>query len=300
MIMRDTTVSTERLTKYYGRARGVLGLNLDIRPGEIFGFLGPNGAGKTTTIRILLDLIRPSSGSASVFGMNAQRHAVAIRKRVGYLPGEFAMYDDLTGSPLLQYFGALRGGVDEAIVAALAERLGSDLGRRIGELSHGNKQKIGLIQALMNQPELLILDEPTTGLDPLVQQEFYRMLEELRDDGKTVFFSSHVLPEVERVCDRVAIIREGRLIAVEDVSAIKAKAARKIEVTFETPPPADSFTNLPVRDLVLNDRRLQCTVQGSVDSVVKALARFNVIDLISHEPSLEDTFLALYGDDDKC
>ena len=300
MIMSDTTVSTERLTKYYGRARGVLNLNLDIRPGEIFGFLGPNGAGKTTTIRILLDLIRPSSGSASVFGMNAQQHAVAIRKRVGYLPGEFALYDNLTGSQLLQYFGALRGGVDEAIVAVLAERLGSDLGRRIDELSHGNKQKIGLIQALMNRPELLILDEPTTGLDPLVQQEFYRMLEEVRNEGRTVFFSSHVLPEVERVCDRVAIIRDGQLITVEDVSAIKAKAVRKIEVTFETSPPADSFTNLPVRDLVLNDRRLQCTVQGSVDSVVKALARFNVIDLISHEPSLEDTFLALYGDDDKC
>ncbi|MEE9271549.1 MAG: ABC transporter ATP-binding protein [Candidatus Krumholzibacteria bacterium] len=300
MIMSDTTVSTERLTKYYGRARGVSDLNLDIKPGEIFGFLGPNGAGKTTTIRILLDLIRPSSGSASVFGMDAQQQTVAIRKRIGYLPGEFAMYNDLTGSQLLQYFGALRGGVDQTIVAALAERLGSDLGRRISELSHGNKQKIGLIQALMNRPELLILDEPTTGLDPLVQQEFYRMLEEVRDDGKTVFFSSHVLPEVERVCDRVAIIREGRLIAVEDVSAIKAKAARKIEVTFETPPPADSFTNLPVRDLVLNDRRLQCTVQGSVDSVIKALARFNVVDLVSHEPSLEDTFLALYGDDDKC
>ncbi len=297
MIMRDTTVSTERLTKYYGRARGVSDLNLDIKPGEIFGFLGPNGAGKTTTIRILLDLIRPSSGSASVFGLNAQQQTVAIRKRVGYLPGEFALYNDLTGSQLLEYFGALRGGVEETIVAALAERLGSDLGRRIGELSHGNKQKIGLIQALMNRPELLILDEPTTGLDPLVQQEFYRMLEELRDDGRTVFFSSHVLPEVERVCDRVAIIREGRLIAVEDVSVIKAKATRKIEVTFETQPPADSFTNLPVRDLVLNDRHLECTVQGSVDSVIKALARFNVVDLISHEPSLEDTFLELYGDD---
>jgi ABC-2 type transport system ATP-binding protein len=291
-------VRTENLTKSYGRRRGVSRLNLDIRRGEIFGFLGPNGAGKTTTIRLLLDLIRPSSGRALVFGFDCRRESAAIRRRVGYLPGEFALYEHLTGHDLMEYFAGLRGGVDRSFVGDLAKRLGSDLRRRLGELSHGNKQKVGLIQALMNRPELLILDEPTTGLDPLVQQEFYRLLDEIRDAGRTVFLSSHVLPEVERVCDRVAIIREGEVIAVEDVAAIKRKAIRRVEVTFDAPVSPDAFSRLPVQELVVQDRVLRCSVQGPIDPLIKALAAFRVVDMISHEPSLEEVFMALYGEND--
>jgi ABC-2 type transport system ATP-binding protein len=294
--MNDTVVATDQLTKYYGKTRGVSGLNLEIKPGEIFGFLGPNGAGKTTTIRILLDLIRPTSGSARVHGMDCQTHSVTIRRRVGYLPGEFALYGRLSGNEILRYFAALRGGVDWTVVEGLAERFGIDLTRTVGELSHGNKQKVGLIQAFMNQPELLILDEPTTGLDPLMRQEFYRLLEEVRAAGTTVFLSSHVLPEVERVCDRVGIIRDGELVDVEEVSAIKQKAVRKVEITFGAPPPADAFANLPVTGLVLDDHRMRCTVRGPIDGLIKTVARFEVIDMISHEPSLEETFLSLYGD----
>ena len=296
--MNEAVIAIENLTKVYGRTTGVSGLNLTIKPGEVFGFLGPNGAGKTTTIRVLLDLIRPTSGRASIFGMDCQRHSVAIRRRVGYLPGEFTLYEHLTGREFLRYFAALRGGVDGRVVERLARQLRSDLSRTLGELSHGNTQKVGLIQALMNQPELLILDEPTTGLDPLVQQVFYRLIDEVRAEGKTVFLSSHNLPEVERICDRVAIVREGELVAVEDVPAIREKGIRKVEVTFETPVPADAFEGLPVLDLVVNERHLRCTVQGTVDPLLKALARFTVVDLVSREPSLEELFLTLYGGED--
>ena len=296
--MNEAVIEIENLTKVYGRMKGVSGLNLTIKPGEVFGFLGPNGAGKTTTIRVLLDLIRPTTGRASIFGMDCQRHSVAIRRRVGYLPGEFTLYEHLTGREFLRYFAALRGGVDGMVVERLARQLRSDLSRTLGELSHGNTQKVGLIQALMNQPELLILDEPTTGLDPLVQQVFYRLIDEVRAEGKTVFLSSHNLPEVERICDRVAIVREGELVAVEDVPAIREKGIRKVEVTFETPVPADAFEGLPVLDLVVNERHLRCTVQGTVDPLLKALARFTVVDLVSREPSLEELFLTLYGGED--
>ncbi len=295
--MHSTIIAIHNLSKFYGRSRGVAKLNLEIRPGEIFGFLGPNGAGKTTTIRILLDLIRPSSGTASVFGLDSRRHSVTIRHRTGYLPGEFLFYDHLTGRQLLEYFAALRGGVDGSMVDRLADRLGSDLSRPLGDLSHGNKQKVGLIQALMNEPELLILDEPTAGLDPLVQQEFYHLLDEIRAEGRTVFLSSHVLPEIERVCDRVGIIREGALVSIEEIASIKEKAVRKVEVRFDSPVPADAFRDLPVHGLVVTDRHLRCSVRGSIDPLVKAVARFNVIDFISHEPSLEEVFLALYGNE---
>lgn len=289
-------IQTENLTKYYGKARGVIDLNLSVEKGEVFGYLGPNGAGKTTTIRLLLGYLRPTSGRASVFGMDAFHDAVAIKRRVGHLPGEFALYPRLTGEQLLRYFAHLRGGVDWGYVRTLAERLDIDLTRRIGQLSHGNRQKIGLLQAFMNRPELLILDEPTIGLDPLVQQTFYELVDEARTNGQTVFISSHILPEVERLCDRVGIIREGRLVAVETVSALKARALRRLEITFEAPVPAEQFTKLPgVQDVTVADRYLRCTVVGSLDAVVKAAAQYTVVNIRSEEPSLEEVFLTFYG-----
>ena len=293
-------LAVERLTKSYGHARGVIDLTFSVEREEIFGYLGPNGAGKTTTIRILLDFIRPSGGRAVVLGLDARRDAVEIHRRIGYLPGEFGLVERFTGLEQLTYLGSLRGGVDERFVRDLAGRFDLDLGIHIASLSHGNKQKVGLIQAFMHRPELVILDEPTQGLDPLMQQEFYRVLHEVRERGGTVFLSSHVLPEVEHVCDRVGIIRNGRLAAVEDIDDLKGKALKMIEVRMASPVPAPAFENVPgVREVVAFGDRLRITLAGPIDPVVKALARYEVLDLQSREPSLEEIFLTFYaGPDD--
>jgi len=262
----------------------------------VFGFLGPNGAGKSTTIRLLMDYIRPTSGRASVLGLDAHKDALAIHARTGILPGDLALYPKLTGEENLRYLAHLRGGVDWAFVRQLAERLEADLSRQVKAYSSGNRQKIGLIQAFMHQPELLILDEPTSGLDPLIQQEFYALVREAIRAGQTVFLSSHNLPEVERVCDRVGIIREGRLVAVEEVAALKAKALRQIEIVFDGPAPLSAFEHVPgVRDLSAANSHLRCTVAGTLDPVIKQAAQFTVVNLISQDPNLEDIFLAFYG-----
>jgi beta-exotoxin I transport system ATP-binding protein len=289
-------VTARDLTKSYGRRRGVIELTFDVEPGEVFGFLGPNGAGKTTTIRTMLDLISPTSGRIEVFGLDSRRESVQIHRRIGYLPGELALYDRMTGSEYLGHFAALRGGVDEAFVRELVERLDLDPSIRIRSLSHGNRQKVGLVQAFMHRPELLVLDEPTQGLDPLVQQTFYEMVTEVRAEGRSVFLSSHVMPEVERLCDRVAIIREGRLAAVEDIGELRTRSVRMIELHFTSPAPAEAFASLPgVEHLTATRDELQLRVHGSVDPVIKTAARYEVIDVQSHEPSLEDVFLAFYG-----
>lgn len=294
--MDASIIRTSHLTKSYGKARGIVDLDLAVRPGEVFGYLGPNGAGKTTTIRTLLDFIRPNTGSASVFGLDTHRASLAIRGRVGYLPGELSLYEGMTGREFLRYMANLRGGVAWSGVEKLAERLAANLAQPIRILSHGNKQKLGLIQAFMHQPELLILDEPTQGLDPLVQHEFYRLIAEARAAGRTVFLSSHVLPEVERTCDRVGIIREGVLVAVEDVASLKAKALRRLEIRFAAPPPLAAFEGLPgVRDLRIENSSLHSQVAGSLDAMIKAAARFEVLDVISTEPSLEEIFLTYYA-----
>ncbi len=294
--MDASIIHTSHLTKSYGKARGIVDLDLAVRPGEVFGYLGPNGAGKTTTIRTLLDFIRPNAGSATVFGLDTHRASLAIRGRVGYLPGELSLYEGMTGREFLRYMANLRGGVAWSGVEKLAERLAANLAQPIRILSHGNKQKLGLIQAFMHQPELLILDEPTQGLDPLVQHEFYRLIAEARAAGRTVFLSSHVLPEVERTCDRVGIIREGVLVAVEDVASLKAKALRRLEIRFAAPPPLAAFEGLPgVRDLRIENSSLHSQVAGSLDAMIKAAARFEVLDVISTEPSLEEIFLTYYA-----
>lgn len=294
--MDASIIRTSHLTKSYGKARGIVDLDLAVQPGEVFGYLGPNGAGKTTTIRTLLDFIRPNAGSATVFGLDTHRESLAIRGRVGYLPGELSLYEGMTGREFLRYMANLRGGVAWSRVEELAGRLAANLTQPIRILSHGNKQKLGLIQAFMHQPELLILDEPTQGLDPLVQHEFYRLIAEARAAGRTVFLSSHVLPEVERTCDRVGIIREGVLVAVEDVASLKAKALRRLEIRFAAPPPLAAFAGLPgVRDLRIESSSLHSQVAGSLDAMIKAAARFEVLDVISTEPSLEEIFLTYYA-----
>jgi len=291
-----TAIETRKLTKWYGRSRGIRDVDLVVEAGQIFGFLGPNGAGKSTTIRLLLDLIRPTSGSARVLGLDVHRDHLAIDRRVSYVPGEVSLYDELTGRQLLTYLGNLQGSVDAAYRDRLIERLELDPTKRIKSLSRGNKQKVGLVVAFMIRPDLLILDEPTAGLDPFIQLEFERLCEETREEGKTVFISSHQLPEVEHLCDRVGIIRDGRLLAVESIADLKDRALRRLEIDFGGPVPAEAFANLPgVRDLTVDDGILRCTVMGSLDALVKAAARFEVRNLRSIDTSLEEIFMAYYG-----
>lgn len=289
-------IATHHLTKDYGNGRGVFDVTLGVRRGEVFGFLGPNGAGKTTTIRVLMDLIRPTAGNAQILGLDCQRDSVAVKRRVGYLPGELSLFPSLTGGQLLEYLGNLRGGVHHAHVAELAERLDLDVHRPFREYSRGNKQKVGIVQALMHRPPLLILDEPTSGLDPLVQQEFYRLMEEAQASGTTIFLSSHIFSEVERICDRVGILREGRLVHVGEVAALKEIKLRHVEIVFAEPVPQEEFAGLPgVEGLVVEKGTVvRCTVRGDLDAVVKAAARHNVVGFVSHEPSLEEFFLTYY------
>ena len=238
-------IQTEKLTKSYGPHRGIIDVDLAVEQGEVFGFLGPNGAGKTTAIRTILDLIRPTSGRALVFGIDSTVDPVAIHRRIGYLPGEFSLYDRLTGSQTLTYFANLRGGVDAAYQQSLIERFDLDPSRRFKELSKGNKQKVGLVAALQHKPELLLLDEPTSGLDPLVQQTFFAVLRETVAEGHTVFLSSHVLSEVEKSCDRVGIIRDGRLVKVDRVDALRDLAHHQVELRFVSSMPSRSEPAAP-------------------------------------------------------
>jgi ABC-2 type transport system ATP-binding protein len=289
-------IQTERLTKSYGPNRGIVDVDLEVEPGEVFGFLGPNGAGKTTTIRVLLDLIRPTSGRALVFGIESSVDPVAIHRRVGYLPGEFSLYDRLTGAETIEYFANLRGGVDAVYVARLIERLDFDPSRPFRQYSKGNKQKLGLIVALQHQPELLILDEPTSGLDPLIQQEFFALVSEAKAEGRSVFLSSHVISEVERTGDRAAIIREGRLARVERVEALRAIAVHHVELRFAGPVPVAAFTALPnVENVTVDADTVRLQVSGPIGDILRAAAQYDLIDVVSRESNLEDVFLAEYA-----
>ncbi|MEY9213548.1 ABC transporter ATP-binding protein [Thermobifida halotolerans] len=293
----SSVIATRGLTKSYGKHQALFGLDLRVRAGEVFGFLGPNGAGKSTTIRILLDLIRRSGGEARVLGLDPRTDGVRIRRRVGYLPGELTFTSRRPARELLGYLGDLRGGVPRERIGELAERLGLDLSHPIRGLSKGNKQKVGLIQAFMHRPELLILDEPTSGLDPLLQREFLEMVREVRDDGRTVFMSSHVLSEVQDVADRAAIIRQGRLVATEDMDALRQRAARQVRLRFAEPVDAAEFADLDnVRDLTVDGATVRCVVEGSPDALVKQAARHTVLEFDSAEPDLEDLFFAYYTD----
>ena len=290
-------IQTEKLTKTYGSHRGIDDVDLMVGEGEAFGFLGPNGAGKTTTIRTLLDHIRPTSGRAAVFGIETTVDPVAIHRRVGYLPGEFTLYDKLTGGQTIEYFANLRGSVDPAYQADLIARLDIDPSRKFREYSKGNKQKIGLVVAFQHRPDLLMLDEPTSGLDPLVQQTFYEIIREAKAEGRTIFLSSHILSEVEKTCDRVAIIREGRLIKVDRVEALRDLAHHQVELRFAGEVPMGAFAAIPgVSEVTTEDHLLRMRVSGPITPVVREAARYELLDFVSREPSLEETFLAMYGE----
>ena len=295
-----SAVRTFGLTKWYGATLGIEELDLEVRCGEVLGLLGPNGAGKTTTIRLLLDFIRPTSGRAEVFGLDARKHSIEVRRRVGYLPGELSLPGRLTGRELLSHLADLRGGIRRHAADRLAERFGLDLDRRISELSKGNRQKLGVVQAFQHEPQLYVLDEPTSGLDPLVQHRFHQMVEDVVSAGATVLLSSHVLSEVQHMAERVAIIRSGRLAAIEDVEALHARAVRRMHVRFADVPSEREFDRIPgVEDAVLDGALLSCVVVGEADPLVKALARHRVLSITSEEPDLEELFLHLYeeGDD---
>lgn len=293
--MADNVITACGLTKHYGPTVGVSDLGFSVRAGEVFGYLGLNGAGKTTTIRLLLDLIRPSAGAVEVFGLDVRRQGRAVRERIGYLPGDLRLYERLTAREHLRYFASLRALHDVAHGERVAKRLELELDRPVRALSKGNRQKVGLMLALMHRPELLIFDEPTAGLDPLVQQVVRALVREATAEGCTVFVSSHVLSEVQQLADRVALLRDGKLKLIETVEGLRQRAFSRVEATFEQPPPPDAFAGLAgVREVERHGSTVRLTLQGAVDPLVKTLARYPLRTLDIHEADLEEVFLELY------
>ncbi len=292
----QAAIRTDKLTKHYGDFPALVDLNLEVRTGEIFGFLGPNGAGKTTTIRTLLDEIRPTTGKATILGMDTHAQSVEIRRHIGYVPGDLAMYPNLTGRDTITYFANLRGGVDWDFVESLADRLDADLSKKVGDLSSGNRQKVGLIQAFMNKPELLIMDEPSSGLDPLVQREFQKMMREVADSGRTIFLSSHTLSEVQRVADRVGIIRHGKLIAVEGVAELRSKGIRTVTMIFDEPVDESEFDAVPgVREVTVDNSHVVVSFDGHMAELLKAASNgHHLLDISTQEADLEEIFLTYY------
>jgi ABC-2 type transport system ATP-binding protein len=288
-------ITSNGLTKWYGRSRGIQDVTFTVNEGEIFGFLGPNGAGKTTTIRLLMGLLRPSAGNASIGGHDTWSESVAVKRLVGYLPSDPQLDSELTGGQLIEYFANLRGGVDKKYTQSLVDRFDLDTRKRFRDYSRGNKQKVGIVQAFMHQPRLLVLDEATSGLDPLNQQEFNKLLLETRDRGGSVFLSSHILPEVEQVCERVGIIRDGSLIQVDTVAALRDLRQHEVTLTFAAPVAADAFASLPgVRSATAAGNAVKLVVTGDLGAVVRAAADHNATNLVTHEQSLEEVFLRYY------
>jgi ABC-2 type transport system ATP-binding protein len=291
-----TPVQIDGLSKRFGRQTALLDVSLRLLSGEVLGYLGPNGAGKTTTLRILMGFLRPTSGTARLFGLDAWRDAPEVHRRVGYVAGDIALYDRLTGAEMLNYLAGLRGDVDTEEPSLLAKRLDAVLDRPMRTLSKGNRQKIAIIQALMGRPELLVLDEPTTGLDPLVQQQVHELLREHADNGGTVLLSSHILSEVQAVADRVGILRAGNLVAVDRLAELRQKSLHHVRVTFTAPVDASLFTVPGVRDLVVDGCTLSCAAtQQALDPLLRAVMTNQVVDLSCEEASLDDTFIAFYG-----
>ena len=297
--MAVAAIRTNKLSKNYGLGRGLFDLDLEVSPREVFGYLGPNGAGKTTTIRCLMGLIRPTGGAAHIFGLDCRRDSVAVKRKVGYLPGDIPQFGSLRGKEVVAYLGGMRGGADPKTVRSIAERFDLDLDRRFREYSTGNKRKLGILLAFMHQPELLILDEPTSGLDPLNQQEFYALLREARDGGAAAFLSSHILSEVEHICDRVGILRAGRLVNVAQLEDLHHIRAHRVELEFApgTPVPESAIRSAAgVENVTVDGQRVSCTVRGSFAPLFEAIRNAKVTDLVSTEPSLEEIFLSYYSE----
>jgi ABC-2 type transport system ATP-binding protein len=298
--MTQPAIEVKGLTKSYGGKRGIVDVTFSVDEGEVYGFLGPNGAGKTTTIRILMALLRADAGTARIAGLDCWEKSVDIKRLTGYVPGEPSLDPGLTGGQILEYFAHLRGGVDQGYLKQLVERLDLDTSRKYRQYSSGNKRKVVLIQAFMHRPNVLVLDEPTNGLDPLNQQEFGRMVKEVRDEGRTVLLSSHILSEVEQTCTRVAIIREGRIVRTGGVAEVKDIKRFEITITFASPVTLEAFAKLDgvvSVESTAQGHGLHLAMQGAADAVIKAAARYPVISLTSHEPSLEDIFLRYYEGD---
>ncbi len=290
-------IKTQGLTKDYGSGRGLFDLDLEVPHGEVFGYLGPNGAGKSTTIRLLMGFIHPTRGSALVLGFDSLEQAVEIKRMTGYIPGELPQFGGLRGKEIAGHFAQLRGGVEQARVKEICERFDLDLGLKYRQYSTGNKRKLGILLAFMHRPQLLILDEPSSGLDPLNQQELFKLVLEAKEGGATVLLSSHVLSEVEHVCERVGIIRRGKLVKVARLEDLHEIHLRRVEVEFAGEPQPQIFAGLPgVEKIETNHHRVTFTVRGSFEPIVDALAGHHVVNLASHEPSLEEVFLTYYED----
>lgn len=289
-------IQTSGLTKDYGNGRGIFDLDLVVDRSEVFGFLGPNGAGKSTTIRQLMGLARPTRGSAEILGLDCQRDSVELKRHIGYLPGELPQFGGWKGSEVVAYLAGLRGGVEPGDVRRNAERFELDLGRTYRDYSRGNKQKLALVVAFMHRPELLILDEPTSGLDPLNQQQFHDLVRETTDRGATVFLSSHVLSEVEHLCDRAGIVRDGRLVALAPLPELRAAKEREVEITFAAAPPLERIRALEgITVLEASGQRVRCRVRGAIAPLLATISDAGVVDLVTREPSLEDAFLSFYS-----
>ncbi len=295
----EPTLLTRNLSKNYGELAALVDLNLSVDAGEVFGFLGPNGAGKTTAIRVLMDEIRASSGTATILGLDVHGDSVPLRHRIGYLPSDLALYPNMTGADLIHFFTNLRGGVDSHYVEVLSERLDAQMSKKIGDLSSGNRQKIGIIQAFMNKPELVILDEPSAGLDPLIQRELQGLMRETADRGGTVFLSSHTLSEVQRVADRVGIIRNGKLIALESIASLRAKGIRKIELEFGSEPAERVFEGIAgIRSLLIEHNRVFISYEGTMETLLSVVMReCDLLDISTNEADLEEVFLTYYRDE---
>ncbi len=294
--MRYMVIRTEQLTRSFGRVHAIDNLTMEVEPGEVYGLLGLPGSGKTTLIRLLLDMIRPTSGRAVVLFQDSHRNSLEIRKQVGYIPSRLVLDPRLTAGEMLSFLASLRGGTAIDRARALAAEFALDLTAKISSLPASEHQKIGLVQAFMHDPELLILDEPTRGLEPAARAIFYRLVAEARCAGRSVFFSSSSLPEVERICDRVGVLNAGKLVAVERAVQLRQRALRKIEMRFACPVTLEAFAHLPnIQDLCLEENLLRCTVQGDPDALIKLASQYRVTDFISQQPSLEEAFRAYYG-----
>lgn len=294
--LNSIPIQTSGLTKYYGSSLGVLDLNLSVKQGESFGFLGPNGSGKTTTIRIFLDFIRASAGGARLFGLDSHVHSSKIRSRIGYLPGEYGMYEEMRGFEYLRFFGALRGYEKPPLRDRLIEIFGLDISKRIKSYSHGTKQKLAVVQAFMHDPELLILDEPTIGLDPLMQQHFYELLAEMKNRGKTIFLSSHILSEVEKVCDRAAILKNGKLVAIHEIADIKKFRLKSIQVTFKQDLNEVIFRLQGVRKVEKNANTIRLWVDSNINTILRTISEYPVENMSFQDASLEDIFMEYYSE----
>lgn len=289
----------ESLTKSYGKEKAVDSVSISLKKGEVFGFLGPNGAGKTTTIRTILNFIRPTSGKVRVLGEDSVESSVEIKEHIGYLAGDIALYEDMTGDELLRYISSLGRKTDWDYVRALTKKLQAELHRPIKTLSKGNKQKIGLIQAFMHHPELILLDEPTSGLDPLMQQVFYELVDEARKSGVTLFISSHNLQEVQRLCDRAAFIRKGKLVAIEDLRENKNINYHRYRITFDTPPKKKVLQSIKnTKHVEVLDKTAVIGITGSPDALIKAIAAHTIVDFSEEETTLEDVFMHYYSEDE--